>query len=107
MLWDYYCPDEEHGYVTEDWSTPRCIFCDKLMKRLPGGHGLLYFEEGRPREHQALGDKPITSLAQQKREMRQRGLVETGDIVPPSVAKNPKSIGLKRFMEKDNRGRWV
>lgn len=77
------------------------------MQRLPGGHGLLYFEESRGRIHQALGDKPITSLAQQKREMRLRGLVESGNTVPLSVAKNPKSKGLQRFMEKDNKSRWI
>lgn len=117
MLWDYYCPGDytpqnhkplvEEHFVTKDDEPVYCSKCRWLMKRLPGGHGMLYFEEGRPRTHEALGDKPITSLAQQKREMRQRGLVESGDTVPPSVAKNPKSIGLQRFMEKDKRGRWI
>jgi hypothetical protein len=117
MIWDYYCPGDvypyehepivEEHFVTKNDEPVYCEKCDWLMKRLPGGHGLLYFEEGRARQHDSLGDKPITSYAQQKREMRQRGLVETGDNVPPSVAKSPKSIGLKRHMEKDNKGRWL
>lgn len=77
------------------------------MKRIPGGFGMLYFEEGRGRTHISLSDKPITSYAQQKRLMRVNGVVEGGDTVPPSVAKNPKSEGMKRFMEKDKGGRWL
>jgi hypothetical protein len=110
-IWDFAC---DQGHITErltddDERVILCPHCDKLnsAQRLLGGHGMLYFEEGRARQQDSLGDKPITSYAQQKREMRQRGLVETGDNVPPSVAKSPKSIGLKRHMEKDNKGRWI
>jgi hypothetical protein len=72
-----------------------------------GGHGMLFFEEGRGRDHQALSDRPITSYAQQKKYMKLNGLVEY-DGVPPSVAKNPKSIGLQRHMESDKkRTRWL
>jgi hypothetical protein len=112
-LYEFVCPKghyEERLLDIEDRDRYRlaCRTCgESPMKRLPGGHGMLYFEEGRARQQDSLGDKPITSYAQQKREMRQRGLVETGDNVPQSVAKSPKSIGLKRHMEKDNKGRWI
>lgn len=78
------------------------------MRRLIGGTGrMLYFEEGRPRRIQALGDKPITSESERKRLMRINGLDECGNTVPASVASNPKSIGMKRFLETDKHGRWV
>ena len=77
------------------------------MKRLPGGTGMLYFEEGRPRYVDALGDKPITSESQRKRLARLNGVVECGNNVPESVKRNPKSIAMKRFLEKDKGGRGV
>ena len=80
---------------------------EHLMKRLPGGTGLLYFEEGRSRVHIALDEKPITSWSEHNRRMKQAGVVECGDNVPPSVKNNPKTIGLKRFMDHDSKRRWI
>lgn|SRR3990167_4300464 len=81
--------------------------CGGTQRRLPGGTGLLYFEEGRARLHSDLSDKPITSLSQHKRLMRQRGVVEMGDYVPKAVRDNPQSLGMKRRLEKDSKGRWI
>jgi hypothetical protein len=77
------------------------------MKRLPGGTGMLYFEEGRGRMIQALSDKPITSEAERKRLARLNGVVECGNTVPESVRRDPKSIAMRRFVESDKKGRWV
>ena len=111
-LYGYLCldcgHDEEH--FTTIAARDQSIMCEKCcsrMKRLPGGHKMLYFEEGRGRVHIGLSDKPITSYAQQRKMMRDRGAVEGGNTVPPSVASNPKSIGLKEFMSKDKKGRWL
>ena len=119
-LYECECPKcgniEEHWFEIADRDS--YVYCKAVgcqihssvghqMKRLPGGHGMLYFEEGRGRVHISLGDKPITSYAQQKKLMRDNGVVDTGNNVPSSVAKNPKSVGLKRFMEKDHKGRWL
>ena len=81
--------------------------CGGAMRRLMGGTGLLYFEEGRARVHASLSEIPITSLAQHKRLMRQRGVVEMGDCVPRTVRDNPKSLGMQRRLEKDSKGRWI
>ena len=81
--------------------------CVVPMRRLMGGHGLLYFEEGRSRLVTSLSEKPITSLAQHKRLMRQRGVVEMGDYVPKAVRDNPQALGMKRRLERDPKGRWV
>ena len=77
------------------------------MRRLIGGTGrMLYFEEGRQRHIQALGDKPIASEGERKRLARINGVVESGDTVPASIAKNPQSIGLKRFLDNQKTRRW-
>ena len=78
------------------------------MHREIGGTGrMLYFEEGRPRVIQALGDKPITSEAERARLARINGVVECGNTVPESVRRDPKSIAMKRFVESDKSGRWI
>ena len=109
-IYEWFCPTCEH---TES------VFCPIAdrdgfrpehpheMQRLPGGIGMLYFEEGRGRTIQALSDRPITSEAQRKRLARLQGVVECGNTVPESVRRNPKSIAMKRFMESDKKGRWV
>jgi hypothetical protein len=84
-----------------------CEKCSSRLKRLPGGHKMLYFEEGRGRVHIGLSNKPITSYAQRNKMMRLRGATEGGNTVPASVARNPKSLGLKRFMESDKKGKWL
>ena len=81
--------------------------CGGSMRRLMGGTGLLYFEEGRARLVDSLSQKPITSLAQHKRLMRQRGVTEMGDYVPKAIRDNPQALGMKRRLEKDSKGRWV
>lgn len=77
------------------------------MKRLPGGHKMLYFEEGRARPNLALGGKPITSHADYQRRLRQAGATEAPGVVPASVARNPKSQAMKEYLSKDKRGRWL
>jgi hypothetical protein len=77
------------------------------MFRLPGGHGLLYFEEARAR-HRDWADRPITSHAQHERLKRINGMVETGDIVPPSIAKaGPKHPLMKEKAAGTQKGRWL
>src|SRR4051812_3423530 len=105
-LFGFICLDcngeEEHFLATDRRDTTQiCSKCMSPLKRLPGGHKMLHFEEGRGRVHIGLSDKPITSYAQQKKMMKDRGAVEGGNTVPKSVASNPKSIGLKEFMSKD------
>ena len=81
---------------------------DHAMRRMIGGTGrMLYFEEGRPRLIQALGDKPITSEAQRARLARINGVTECGNTVPESVRRNPKSEAMQKFMGKDHGGRWI
>lgn len=118
-LYDFECPAcgdrQEHfsSIADRDRSVVSCEPCStkdvlQLMKRLPGGHGMLYFEEGRPRTHYALSDKPITSHAQQKRLMREHGLAEAGNELPPRM----KAKGIKPKKEQlaeitsANKGRW-
>jgi hypothetical protein len=113
-LYEFRCantahPSQEHflSIDARDQLRPPCTHCGEPMKRVPGGHGMLYFEEGRARLHRALSDKPISSYAEHKRLMRQHGVVECGNTVPKSVAKNPRSEGLKRFLGSDKGGRWL
>ena len=81
--------------------------CGGKQRRLMGGTGLLYFEEGRARLHANLSDKPITSLAEHKRLMRQRGVVEAGDTVSAAIRANPKTMAMQRYLAKDAKGRWI
>ena len=81
--------------------------CGMSMHRLVGGRGMLYFEEGRGRSIGNLSNRPVTSLAEHKRLMRQRGVVEAGDNVPKAIRDNPQTEGMKRQLEKDSRGRWI
>lgn len=81
--------------------------CGKQMRRVISGRGLLYFEEGRGRVRDALSDKPITSPEQHKRLMKQRGVEESGNYLPKQVQDNPQSLGMKRYIEVDKKGRWV
>lgn len=111
ILYEWECTSghrEEHfGSMAErDRLKVICGQCGERMKRLIGGHGALYFEEGRARLHPTLSDRTISSPSEHARLMRQAGVVEGGNTVPPSVARNPKSEGLRRYMEKDQKGRW-
>ena len=81
--------------------------CGGKQRRLMGGRGLLYFEEGRARLVDSLGKKPITSLAQHKQLMAQRGVVESGAYLPKQIRDNPHSDAMKRHLSKDKRGRWL
>ena len=81
--------------------------CGGALRRLMGGRGLLYFEEGRARLDLGLGGKPITSLAEHKRRQRAAGVAESGNYVPKAIRDNPKSLGMKRRLEKDSKGRWI
>src|SRR5574342_1094944 len=80
--------------------------CGKLMRRLPGGRGLLYFEDGRGRVDIGLGGKPVTSPKDRERRMRAAGLTDSGDYLPKAIRDNPKSEGMKRHLDK-KQGRWV
>jgi hypothetical protein len=112
-IYEFECEDclikEDHFFEIPKRDTPvYCEGCGFMMKRLPGGHGMLYFEEGRGRVHIGLSDKPITSYAQRERLMRQMGVVEGNGTVPQSILKaGPKSPAMQQYLSKDKRGRWL
>lgn len=111
MLYDWQC---ECGYRESTWASianrdairPVHV-CGMSMHRLPGGRGMLYFEEGRARSIESLTDKPITSLKQHKKLMRDLGVSDSGEYLPKQVRDNPKSMGMQRYLEKDKKGRWI
>jgi len=76
------------------------------MHRLPGGKGLLYFEEGRTRYVEAFGQS-VSSSEQERKLMKQHGLTPAGRGVPAGVKANPKSEAMKRYLSKDQKGRWI
>jgi len=89
-----------------DWYPDHMYETKHEMQRLPGGHGLLHFEEGRPR-YRDWTDKPITSHAEHERLKRANGLVEVGDIVPPSIKKaGPKHPLMIEKAAGTQKGRW-
>lgn len=113
-LYEFVCTEDESHPSQEHWapisgrdSVNAMCACGAAMTRLPGGTGLLYFEEGRGRVHEALGHAPITSHGQHERLMRQHGVTECGNTVPESVRRNPKSKGMKEFLSKDKGGKWI
>lgn len=110
MLWDFRCLS--CGNTEEHWAKRdevlACAKCGDLLKRQVGGHKMLYFEEGRPRTHWALSDKPITSHSQHRRLMRDNGLAEAGNALPPRMkAKGitPKKEQMREIVAA-NKGRW-
>jgi len=112
-LYSFWC---EQNHETEmfvdmayrDSVSPLCDICQEPTKRGPGGHGLLWFEEGRGRVHSAFGDKPITSHAEHERLKRQHGLVDAGNNLPTNIGKRePKSEAMRRFRDKGQKGKWV
>lgn len=110
MLFEFECracgQRKDHWLTSEQLNSRILCECGKKMFRLPGGHGLLYFEEGRGRQRD-WADKPITSHAQHQRLMKLNGLVETGDIVPPSIQKaGAKHPLMKEKAAGTQRGRW-
>lgn len=112
MLWDFYCPACDR--TTEHWVANRDdkIVCEKpghkvTMTRCPGGKKMLYFEEGRARTHWSMSDKPITSYAQQKRLMKEHGLVEAGAGVPPRLAKRGAVKPEMKEQMARQKGRWI
>ena len=97
---------EEHFLEISNRDTA-ILCCNAKMSRLPGGHGMLHFEEGRQRVHIGLSDKPISSYAEQRKLMRLRGATETGNSVPTSILKaGDKSEAMKRHLSKDHK-KWV
>ena len=88
-------------------SSEQCDEGKSPLRRLPGGHGMLYFEEGRGRTHYSLSDKPITSPAQHRKLMRQHGLVESGNTAPPRLMARggPKRKEMREIVDR-NKGRW-
>lgn len=112
-LYEFECPEclsrAEHWISVSGRNSlkPECR-CGKAMKRLPGGTGLLWFEEGRARSSQAFGGKPITSYAQHEALKRKHGVVEAGNTLPPGLAKKaPRTEAMKQFRSKDQKGRWI
>ncbi len=113
MLWDFYCPACDR--TTEHWVSNKDeeVVCKKsdhsvTMTRCPGGTGMLYFEEGRGRTHWTLSDKPITSHAQHRKLMKEHGVVEAGNALPPRMkAKGitPKKEQMREIVAA-NKGRW-
>lgn len=81
--------------------------CGKFQRRLPGGHGMLYFEEGRARTHIGLSDKPITSLAQRRKLMKAAGVDEMGNNIPKEIRANPKNPKMKELVAGTQKGRWI
>lgn len=79
ILYDFRCPaghDAEH-LVGRDDPPPACAACGAPMaRRLTFGGGLLYFEEGRARTIENLGDQPVTirSPAEHRRAMQAAGV---------------------------------
>lgn len=76
------------------------------MIRSVGGVPLLHFEEGRPRYVDAFGQH-VTSHGQHRRLKRIYGVGESGDYVPESIRKDPKSNKMKEFLAKDSKRRWL
>ena len=111
-LYEFECPEclsrSEHwtSVSGRDSLKPACA-CGRPMTRLPGGVGLLWFEEGRGRTLQAFGNKPITSHAQHERLKRLHGVAESGNHVPERIRRNPKTNAMKEFLSKDHKGRWL
>lgn len=114
-LYEFECKKDASHPRQEHWLTItgrnslslKCP-CGGELVRVPGGYGLLYFEEGRGRIRTALSDKPITSKAQHDRLMRQAGVSEAGSSVPNGIARRgPKTEAMKRHMSKDHRGKWI
>lgn len=81
--------------------------CGKQLKRLVGGNVMLYFEESRGRIQIGLSDKPITSKKQHERMMKAAQVTDCGDYIPKAIRDNPKTLGMKRILEKDSKRRWV
>lgn len=109
-LYEFECLDghrQEHFLSMEERNSRFLCSCGKKMRRLPGGHGLLYFEESRARTHIGLSDRPIASWRQHQRSMKAAGVDEMGDNIPKAIRDNPQSEGMKRHLEKDSKGRWI
>lgn len=112
-LYEFSC---DNGHREEHWlevhardsRKGRKCGCGEELRRLPGGHGMLFFEEGRGRVHIGLSDKPITSYAQRAKLMKAAGVTECNGTVPPSILKaGAKSDAMKAYLAKDKKGRWL
>jgi hypothetical protein len=101
-LYEFICPEdhrEEHFASIADRDKLRldCRVCGANLKRMPGGKGLLYFEEGRERWIPNLReDRPIRSAKEHKEAMKQRGVVEAGSTIP-----------FKHSGRISEKGRWL
>jgi putative FmdB family regulatory protein len=109
-LYEFQCDcgqTQEHFLSIAERNSRVVCHCGQEMFRLPGGHGLLYFEEGRGRRRD-FAEKPITSHAEHENFKRLNGLVEVGDIVPPSIEKaGPKHPLMKEKAAGTQKGRWL
>lgn len=110
-LYEFECSEcgarQEHWHEIKDRNAEH-RHCGSNMDRLPGGHKMLYFEEGRARTHWSMSDKPITSYAQQRKMMKAEGLVEAGAGIPERLAKSkkgPVKPEMKEYMAAQ-KGRW-
>ena len=111
MIYEWEC---DCGYKTEVWTdiAKRDVVkpehkCSGTIKRLPGGTGLLYFEEGRARTHIGLSEKPITSKRQHERLMKAAGVVEAGNNIPKKIRDNPQHPLMKELAAGTPKGRWL
>lgn len=102
-LYEFACAKDhrEEHFITSvddrDKSVLHCKRCHGEMKRLPGGKGLLFFEEGRERWiHNLRSDKPIRSHKEHQEAMKARGVEPAGATMPH------KTTG--RISEK---GKWI
>ena len=103
-LYEFRCDNDhiqEHYLLVDARNSMRinCLECGKLMKRMPGGNPMLFFEEGRGRWIHNLGHEPIyiTSKKQHREAMKKAGMAEA-----PAIPEHTKSTG--RLSEK---GRWL
>ena len=81
--------------------------CDGQIRRLPGGYGLLHFEESRARVHLSLSDRPITSKAQHEKLMKAAGVTEAGNYIPKQIRDNPLNPKMREIVGRDAKGRWL
>ena len=107
--WECSCGHRESVWasIADRETRPEPHGCGGSFKRLPGGHGSLYFEEGRGRIHLGLSDKPITSKKQHENLMKENGITESGNYIPKKIRDNPIHPKMREAVGRDAKGRWL